>query len=71
MELTIESQEKEILKYLKAGNSLTSLEALMKFGSMRLSARIYNLKQLGHDIKSEIVVTKGKRVAKYFIGGQS
>ncbi len=36
----MESQKTKVLNYLKAGNSLTPLEALNMFGSMRLAAII-------------------------------
>ena len=52
---TIEAQTIQILKYLKDGNSITPLEALYKFGCMRLGARIYDLKQEGHVIRTQLV----------------
>lgn len=59
------SQNTEILKYLKAGNTLTSLEALNRFGCFRLASRITDLKKT-HNIKSEMVkVNSGKKVAQY------
>ena len=43
-------QKQQILNYLKGGNTLTPVEALNKFGCMRLGARIYDLKRDGHPI---------------------
>ncbi|WP_369608232.1 helix-turn-helix domain-containing protein [Snodgrassella alvi] len=44
--LTIkEAQTIQILEFMRAGNSITPLDALRKFGCMRLGARIYDLKQ--------------------------
>lgn len=61
-----QSQSKRILAYMKNGGRITSLEALNKFGCLRLSARIYDLKKQGHNIKDETVkVSSGKRVTSY------
>ena len=60
------SQQNRILEYLKLGNSITPLEALNLFGTLRLGARIFNLQQQGHAIKSEITrLPNGKHVASY------
>jgi hypothetical protein len=61
------AQTIQILDYLKAGNSITPLDALRKFGCMRLGARIYDLKQAGHVIDTLIINDKdtGKRYACY------
>ena len=39
-----EAQCSSILKHLRSGKTITPLEALKKFGSFRLSARIYDLR---------------------------
>jgi hypothetical protein len=59
------TQTDQILKHLQAGGALTPLDALNKFGCFRLGARIWDLKQEGHAIQSEIVKINGKRVAEY------
>jgi hypothetical protein len=61
------SQNKQILEYLKNGNSITPLTALEKFNCLRLSARILDLKDKGYNIKTEMVKSKlsGKTYAKY------
>ena len=60
------SQKEKILRHLKAGGSLTPLQALRKFDCLRLGARIYNLKDEGYDIRTEHITTSnGKRVARY------
>lgn len=61
------SQNRRIADYLLAGNSITPLEALEKFGCLRLGARIADIKdRYGLQILSERYVTEsGKRVAKY------
>lgn len=61
-------QEDAILKYLQAGHSLTPLEALRMFGSMRLGARIFELKAAGHKIESEPFKDEnGKHYARYYM----
>ena len=64
--MDLATQADQILAHLKGGGTLTPLEALDKFGCFRLGARIFDLKQEGHDIQTERVdVGNGKRVAKY------
>ena len=62
----MKSQNLEILNYLKEGNPISPLEALEKFGSMRLGARIKDLRNLGHNIVTKMVGDK-KRYAQYFL----
>jgi len=61
------SQNKLILYYLQNGNSITPLEALQKFNCFRLGARISDLKQEGHNIKTTIIHREGKHYASYKI----
>ena len=63
------SQVQAIYEYLKAGNSLTGLEALKLFGSMKLATRISEIKDQGVDIKDETVHDQatGKHYKKYWI----
>ncbi len=44
------SQNSEILKYLKAGNTITPLEAVQRFGCMCLAERIRDLRKKGYTI---------------------
>ena len=64
------SQRAAIARYLKTGKSLTPLEALQKFGCLRLGARIWELRQEGKTIlKYWARVGRGKeekRVACYY-----
>ena len=61
-----DSQSALILAHLEAGNMLTPIDALQKFGCFRLGARIYDLKQEGYNIEAERVTDKnGKRYARY------
>jgi hypothetical protein len=55
-----------ILKYLKEGNRITPLNALILFNCMSLAQRIKDLKDDGHFISTTMIKTKsGKRVAEY------
>ena len=61
-----ETQTAQILAHLKTGRSITPIDALNEYGCFRLGARIYDLKQDGHNIYREMVETdSGKRVASY------
>lgn len=63
-----DSQAKRILSYMQDGHRITPIEALNLFGCFRLGARIADLKDAGHDIKSEFVRTQsGKRVKSYWL----
>lgn len=65
------SQEYDILKALRAGDKLTQLEAKERFGTLRLGARIFDLKKLGHPIECEMIPVPGRhrrtRVAQYYL----
>lgn len=63
----IESQNKAILKHLEAGNTITAIDALKMFGCFRLSARIFDLKEMGHDIASELIVENEKKFSSYYL----
>lgn len=67
--MQVKSQNDMIKSYLLEGNSLTALEALVKFGCLRLSARIYDLRNR-HGlpiISRKIILYNGRRVKEYFI----
>jgi hypothetical protein len=55
----------KLRKHLEAGRSITPLQALDKWGCMRLGARILELRQEGWNIITETVKKNGKRYAKY------
>jgi hypothetical protein len=62
------TQASRILDYLLAGHRLTPLDALNRFGCMRLAARIHELRRQGYSIEEQTVQTPtGKRVAQYSI----
>ena len=61
------SQNARILDYLQAGNVLTPLKALVMFDSLRLGARIYDLKRAGHKIETRTIWQGRKHWAEYYI----
>jgi len=64
------SQNARILTHLQAGHSLTPLGALEMFGCFRLAARVYDLRQAGHDIREDNVTFLGKTVGRYCLPRQ-
>lgn len=63
--ITPNSQSGQILLHLKAGKTITPLDALKLFGCFRLGARIFDLREHGFNIKSEPLHENGKHFAKY------
>ena len=61
----MKTQSQLILKHLDAGHSITPIEALHSFGCFRLGARIYDIKQQGHNIETTTVKAGGKSFASY------
>lgn len=62
------TQRQQIAAYLMAGHRITPLEALNKFGSLRLSAVIFDLKKQGYKINSDKEkMPNGKWVGVYWI----
>ena len=59
------SQKKHLLYYLQEHGSITALEALKIIGSLRLAARIKDLRDEGHNITTENIRINGKMIAKY------
>ena len=49
------NQCNKILEYLKQGHKLTPLEGLQLFGTMRLGARVWDLRKQGYNIQSWII----------------
>lgn len=62
------TQKANVRAWLLKGRSITPLEALNKFGSLRLSAIIFDLREEGLPIVTEkIQVSPRKRVARYYL----
>lgn len=71
-----EAQKKIILEYLQSGKTLTPADAFRLTGSARLSARIYDLRRDGYDIKTEMITVKNRfgrtaTVAQYSLIGDT
>lgn len=62
------TQKSMIRRHLLEGKSITQLDALRLYGALRLSAIIFDLRDEGLDIVTEIIqVSPRKRCAKYYI----
>ena len=63
------TQQQDILEYLKAGHTLTGLEALKLFGTMKLASRISELRDKNYNIQDEVVrdLATGKHYKRYWM----
>lgn len=61
------SQADMILEHLRAGRTITPLEALERFGCLRLAARVAELRDAGYAIATSIETKNGKRFACYYM----
>lgn len=59
------TQTDQIRRHLETGAELTALEALDRFGCLRLAARIKDLRRDGLSIESLPGEGNGKRFARY------
>ena len=69
------TQNQRIIDYIKEFGSITQFEALRDLGVMRLASRISDLKRLGYQVESEMVVVKNRygeecRVKSYRLRGE-
>lgn len=67
-----DSQHKMVLKHLQEQGTITSWEAIELYGATRLSAIIYNLREDGLQIETEMCVGKNRfgnptNFAKYIL----
>ena len=64
-----DSQNSQILAWLKKGRTITPRQALDLFDCLRLSGRIYELRDAGWNIKMTLtpVGPKKKQVAMYYL----
>ena len=60
------NQSDAVLRELRKG-PITPLEALSRVGSLRLAARVLELRQRGHEIHTQRVDRGGRRVARYVL----
>lgn len=67
----MKTQNEKILKYLRTHKrGITQMDALERFGCMRLASRISDLRQMGFSIKTENIAVKNREgdvcyVARY------
>lgn len=60
------TQKAAILAHLRAGKSITQLQALHLYGCFRLSAVIFRLREQGYIIRTErMKIRKGTYVGRY------
>lgn len=59
------TQKAIILAELKDGKKVTALEAFKLCGSLRLSSIIFDLRDKGYNIHTEMVTRNKKRIAEY------
>jgi Helix-turn-helix domain len=61
------TQCERILKHLESGQPLSPLEALRRYGCLRLAARISDLRSRGHEIETQFVRHGSRCYAKYLL----
>lgn len=61
----MKTQNQIILAMLKSKKKVTPLTALKAAQTLRLSGRIMELREAGHNIKTEMIAVGKKRVASY------
>ena len=49
----MKTQNERLLSHLQKGNKVTPLNAWLSLGIYRLSARVFDLRDLGNDIKTQ------------------
>lgn len=59
------SQTSRLLAMLVAGHAITPQQAYARLQCLRLSARVLELRQRGHDVVGDLVKRGGKVVAQY------
>lgn len=68
MSASAASQTGRLLRAFRKGRHITPLVGLREFGTLRLGARVWDLKQAGHPIQKRMVeVNPGVRVAEYWL----
>jgi hypothetical protein len=60
------SQTADILRHLKR-KAITPLEALDMYGCLRLAARVNELRNSGHDVKTRTITQGRKQFAQYYL----
>lgn len=73
-EVVLNTTQQRVFDYLLTFKSITSLQAFTDLGESRLSARIFELREKGVKIDSEMVEVENRfhekrHVKRYFIAG--
>jgi len=71
--MAMKSQNEKVLEHIREHGSITSLEAFQEYGITRISGRIYDLKEMGHNIISKDEKGKNRdgktvRYSRYSLG---
>ena len=61
------TQHAAILHAFERGARLTPMDALSRFGCMRLAARVHDMRMAGLDVRSRLVERGGKQVSMYWL----
>ena len=66
------TQQERVSEYLQEGKKLTCLNAFNELGITQVAARIYELKEEGHDVKSKRIKVTNRyneqcSVSEYFM----
>ena len=59
------TQSERVLKYLQDGKKLTCLNAFEELGITQVAARIFELKEKGHEIKKACTKMNMDKLTKY------
>jgi hypothetical protein len=59
------NQKDQVLQHLRKKKSITSWDAIQKYGITRLADTVFQLKGKGYDIITTIEMGNGKKWAKY------
>ena len=73
-EVVLNTTQSRVFEYMNKFGSITSLQAFVDLGESRLSARVWELKDKGIKIDSEMIEVENRfhekrHVKKYFISG--
>ena len=65
-DLSLKPQAKSVLRHLRRHGYITPMQAQIVYGIMRLAACIYELRQVGYDVKTAIKTDEhGHRYSRY------
>ena len=59
------TQKQQILNHLLSGKTLTPIQALTKYNSLRLAAVVFELKRKGYKVRTELINVGNKKQPKF------